>query len=179
MEIKEQIKDTICNICEYWYSDYPAYEMPMRCHCSGDCSQEWIIEDIIKIFEQAGYLPIQAGEDGLAKNPYIELIGGFNEIKPTMFDKLSPVDQIRMMGQKEGYEQGRKAQKALDDKEKEELVKKAIDLADRIFEFAWHGDYSNGIEAYGIDEGNIRAGECLKGFEKEIKDLKQTLEELR
>lgn len=62
----------------------------------------WVVTDkILKIFEQAN--PIQAGKDGLAKNPYLE----------DLEDKLYP-KTCELVGK--AFEQGCKSQKALDDK---------------------------------------------------------------
>ncbi len=43
-----------------------------------------------------------------------------------------------------------------------------IKLCNDILAFAEHGDYSTGVEAGGIDEGNIRASEVLDDFRKRL-----------
>ncbi|KKM70535.1 hypothetical protein LCGC14_1439740 [marine sediment metagenome] len=40
------------------------------------------------------------------KNKYKILIESSMEIRPSTFDRLSPTDQMRMMGMSEGYEEG-------------------------------------------------------------------------
>ena len=48
-----------------------------------------------------------------------------------------------------------------------------FNLAQRILEFAFHGDYSNGNDAFGIDEGRVRAREALDSFDAELKEVKR------
>jgi len=53
-------------------------------------------------------------------------------------------------------------------------MNEALQLAKEILEFAEHADYSNGnTDEYctTLDEGNVRAGECLEAFRKRIEDL--------
>ena len=52
-----------------------------------------------------------------------------------------------------------------------EQYSKLYQLCGDIIQFAFHGDYSNGNEAYGIDEGRVRGIECLESYEKEWKAL--------
>lgn len=52
------------------------------------------------------------------------------------------------------------------------LTFELIELCNDILEFAEHGDYSNGNEAYGVDEGRVRAGECLDLYRKRFDALK-------
>ena len=40
------------------------------------------------------------------KNPYHILVNSLIEIRPSTFDKLLPVDQIRMMGMSAGFDEG-------------------------------------------------------------------------
>ncbi len=49
---------------------------------------------------------------------------------------------------------------------------KALELIDKLFEFACHGDYSNGNDAFGSDEGRYMASRRLGELEAEIKALK-------
>lgn len=48
---------------------------------------------------------------------------------------------------------------------------KALDLAKRCLELAQHGDYSNGVEAQGCDEGRYMAYRYLGELEAELKEL--------
>ena len=50
--------------------------------------------------------------------------------------------------------------------------KEIFELGDKILEFADHGDYSNGVEAFGIDEGRVRAYDHLKRLEEHWGTLK-------
>jgi hypothetical protein len=47
-----------------------------------------------------------------------------------------------------------------------------IDLAEQALTLAEHGDYSNGNEAYGVDEGRVRAGEMLDRLRAELDKAK-------
>jgi len=49
-------------------------------------------------------------------------------------------------------------------------------LAKEILDFAYHGDYSNGNEAFGYDEGRVRGRECLDAFQKRIDDTALVLD---
>ena len=76
-----------------------------------DCAEE-VAKSILIIIKQAGYYPLQADSEGLAKNPYkgdAVYVRKNNGCFTTLFD---------------AFEQGSIAQKALCDKEKEEAVKK-------------------------------------------------------
>jgi len=55
------------------------------------------------------------------------------------------------------------------------IVQDLIDLCERILDFSEHGDYSNEIEAFGGDEGRVRAQECIIRFRKEIEGFKKRL----
>lgn len=50
-----------------------------------------------------------------------------------------------------------------------------LKLCKELLDFAEHGDYSNGVEEFGIDEGRVRAGECLTEFCKRLDVLKKQL----
>ena len=50
---------------------------------------------------------------------------------------------------------------------------KLLALARRILEFAFHGDYSNGNEAFGCDEGRVLAREGLEELERQLKELEE------
>jgi len=52
-------------------------------------------------------------------------------------------------------------------------IGKIIDVGNEILELAWHGDYSNGNEAFGVDEGRVRAKELLDVLELEWRELKK------
>lgn len=165
MEIKKQIKDTICNICEYWYSDCPAYETPMRCHCSGDCSQEWIIEDILKIFEQAN--SIQAGKDGLVTKQ--ELIAAYYgiEVNNDLDGDDYMVERLRRIA---------KVQKALDESQAKQKQAEVVNgIMGKVESMLMLENHSYTIYADGMVEEHIpqNCPKCqLEAFKK------QTLEEL-
>ena len=44
-------------------------------------------------------------------------------------------------------------------------------LYTQLLEFAEHGDYSNGNVEYGVDEGRVRAQECLEELRRKGEDL--------
>ena len=46
-------------------------------------------------------------------------------------------------------------------------IREVVEFAQKFLDLAFHGDYSNGVEAYGLDEGRVRAGELLDSYEKE------------
>ncbi len=50
---------------------------------------------------------------------------------------------------------------------------KLLGLARRILEFAYHGDYSNGNEHLGTDEGRVQAYDGLKELERQLKELEE------
>jgi hypothetical protein len=102
MELKEQIIEVLCIISECEIVD----KNPVNCSntkclelLSGAFSQ------IQSIYEQAGWRPIQAGEDGLTPNPYTRDDSEMEHIRYTAF------------------EEGCEAQKALDDKQLEDKIK--------------------------------------------------------
>ena len=43
--------------------------------------------------------------------------------------------------------------------------------ASNLIEMIEHGDYSNGIEAFGCDEGRVLAAELLSKYQKDVKAL--------
>lgn len=43
-----------------------------------------------------------------------------------------------------------------------------LELSREILTLAGHGDYSNGNEAYGVDEGRVRAGELLESYKQKL-----------
>ncbi|KKN62618.1 hypothetical protein LCGC14_0510290 [marine sediment metagenome] len=47
-------------------------------------------------------------------------------------------------------------------------VQPILVLCRNVFDFAEHGDYSNGVEAYGMDEGVVRSGEILDKYREEL-----------
>ena len=47
-----------------------------------------------------------------------------------------------------------------------------LGLCESLFMLAINGDYSNGIEAFGVDEGRVRAGELLTKYENALKDCR-------
>ncbi len=46
-------------------------------------------------------------------------------------------------------------------------VWKVVEWATRWKELAEHGDYSNGVEVFGVDEGKVRTYEYIKNLETE------------
>ena len=46
-------------------------------------------------------------------------------------------------------------------------------LCKDILDFAEHGDYSNGNVAFGTDEGQVRAGECLDLYRKKLEEFEK------
>jgi hypothetical protein len=56
---------------------------------------------------------------------------------------------------------------------KKEGIREVLSLAKKLLEMAEHGDYSNGVEAFGLDEGRVRASELLKEYEKELEELEE------
>jgi hypothetical protein len=51
------------------------------------------------------------------------------------------------------------------------IIDKAISLCKRLLEIAEHGDYSNGNEAFGLDEGRVRTNELINQCRKELQAL--------
>jgi hypothetical protein len=49
--------------------------------------------------------------------------------------------------------------------------KTPLELARMLFEFAEHGDYSNGNVAQGIDEGDVLAGQCLMQYRIRLEEF--------
>jgi hypothetical protein len=58
------------------------------------------------------------------------------------------------------------------DKSKEATLKKVIKFAEKCLEYAENGDYSNGNEAFGSDEGRYLANNYFKQLESELDSLK-------
>lgn len=52
------------------------------------------------------------------------------------------------------------------------VAEECLGLSDLILQFAEHGDYANGVEFSGADEGRIRAGEALDEYRDELIALK-------
>ena len=50
---------------------------------------------------------------------------------------------------------------------------KFIVVGDKMMEMLSHADFSNGVEAYGMDEGRVRAHEMMKELETEWQALKE------
>jgi len=50
---------------------------------------------------------------------------------------------------------------------------KIFKVGDRLLEMLYHADFSNGVEAFGIDEGRVRGYEMLKELEKDWQALKR------
>jgi len=53
--------------------------------------------------------------------------------------------------------------------------KTPFELAQALLEFARHGDYSSGNEAFGVDEGRVMANEALDLYEKELHEAEQRI----
>lgn len=66
-----------------------------------------------------------------------------------------------------------RAQRDLTVSECQARVERILKIGDAILETAWHGDYSNGNTAFGIDEGSVRAKEHLIRLEMDWQALKQ------
>lgn len=64
------------------------------------------------------------------------------------------------------------AVEAQDIKTKEIIIKMLFPLIDELFTFACNGDYTNGNDANGLDEGRYMAGRRLDELEIEIKNVK-------
>jgi len=62
---------------------------------------------------------------------------------------------------------------AQDTKTRELTLKEVMWLVNNLFDMVEHGDYSNGIEAFGIDEGRVQAGELLSRYRKQWQTLQQ------
>ncbi len=56
------------------------------------------------------------------------------------------------------------------------LTFELTELCQDILGFVEHGDYSNGNEVFGCDEGRVRAGECLDLYRKRFEALKKQSE---
>lgn len=50
---------------------------------------------------------------------------------------------------------------------------KVLILADKILLLALHGDYTSGVEAFGIDEGRTKAAELLSKYGRELSIIRQ------
>jgi hypothetical protein len=111
--MKEQIISFVCQICQ----EYRGYR---ECCKENKCSYvENRADTLLKLLQSHSYLQIQAGEDGLVNIEVIGDICNFDIPKsPTEYEQ-----QLKLMGI---CNKVAKTQKALDDKEKEEAVKKAI-----------------------------------------------------
>ena len=55
---------------------------------------------------------------------------------------------------------------------KAEVAREIIPLVDKLFEALDHADFSNGIEANGIDEGNVRANQHIGELRREYLSFK-------
>ncbi len=53
------------------------------------------------------------------------------------------------------------------DNNEESIKREVVEFANKFLFMAEHGDYSNGNDAFGIDEGRFRAGELLDSYRKE------------
>lgn len=53
-----------------------------------------------------------------------------------------------------------------------------VKLAEQLMNFALEGDYTNGVEFYGQDEGRVRAAEALKQIEDELHQYTESWQEL-
>lgn len=51
-------------------------------------------------------------------------------------------------------------------------VEELIEMGDRMMEMLSHADFSNGNEAFGMDEGRVRGYEMMKGIETDWQGLK-------
>ncbi len=58
-------------------------------------------------------------------------------------------------------------------KERQEGREEVVPFAEKFLELAMHGDYSNGNEEYGCDEGRVMAGKLLDEYEREWKAQKE------
>lgn len=56
---------------------------------------------------------------------------------------------------------------------KEIATREILALTENIFNLAINGDYTNGNNAYGLDEGRVRASEPIEDFDKQLEALKQ------
>lgn len=56
---------------------------------------------------------------------------------------------------------------------KEIATREILALTENIFNLAINGDYTNGNDAYGLDEGRVRASELIEDFDKQLEALKQ------
>lgn len=81
------------------------------------------------------------------------------------------------LGISKNYEDIAKAQDAktasITQAECQERIERILAVGSKILEVAWHGDYANGNDAFGIDEGRVRAKECLDSLEREWQALKK------
>ena len=109
---KEQIKDKIKEFITY-------------------AREEGVTDDDIYMFMDDVF---PQGEEGLAENKYRAFINSVWGSKPSTFDKLTPKQQICMMGKADGFDDGVKAQHSLDQqheanalKEQRERIQDKID----------------------------------------------------
>lgn len=54
-----------------------------------------------------------------------------------------------------------------------ETVRQLLPLLENLLSFTEHGDYRNGNDFYGVDEGDIMAGELCEEYRQEIQELKE------
>lgn len=59
--------------------------------------------------------------------------------------------------------------------ERERIVEEIEEIWQRELLLIEHGDYSNGVESFGIDEGRIRALEYIKSLVTDIQFLKEKI----
>jgi len=62
---------------------------------------------------------------------------------------------------------------SIKDAECQQRMKRIFQVGDTILETAWHGDYSDGNDAFGIDEGRVKARELLDSLEEKWQSLKK------
>lgn len=55
---------------------------------------------------------------------------------------------------------------------RQDTAREWLRFAEKCLEYAQHGDYSSGIEAFGIDEGRVRVKELLDKLEYDLQALK-------
>jgi len=48
-------------------------------------------------------------------------------------------------------------------------IREVVEFAEKFLTLAEHGDYANGNDAFGVDEGRVRAGELLDSYRTEWK----------
>lgn len=78
---------------------------------------------------------------------------------------------------KAGFEEGFNDAYKLDKQEYEAGmragIREVVELAEKFLTLAEHGDYSNGNDAFGVDEGRVRARELLDQYRKDLAKLKE------